>query len=98
MNNLMSLGIDKNVIDKMIAKNDYATIENIDFNIDNFKRIYNFLKDLKVNNLDELLTNYTIVFSKDYNSFITNVSEYDRSFLKTTIESDPMTFLEIVYN
>ena len=65
MNNLLRMGLTESLVNEMISKNEYETIENLDFNYDALANILSFFKIIGIKNIRDLLTDYTNIFFLD---------------------------------
>jgi negative regulator of genetic competence, sporulation and motility len=96
MNNLLEIGISNNTIKEMINKNDYLTIEDLDFNYNNVKDIIKYFKNIGINNIDNLLINYNYIFFIDLDIIKEELNKYDINEVVNSINSDSSSIVELL--
>ena len=67
MNNLKELGINNNTIERIINNNSESIIFTIENNIENIREIINYMKQIGIYNIDELLVYEIDYFLLDIN-------------------------------
>lgn len=82
----------------MFDKYENGFLKNID--IDNVKRIINFLEENNCNFIDELLEDYLDLFTFDYNEFVDKFNKLNMKYNNNFIElvKDDTNLLEEFYN
>ena len=81
----------------MFDKYENDFFKNID--IDNVKRIINFLEENNCNFIDELLEDYLDLFTFDYNEFVDKFNKLNKKYNYNYLElvKDDMNLLEEFY-
>lgn len=81
----------------MFDKYENGFLKNID--IDNVKRIINFLEENNCNFIDELLEDYLDLFTFDYNEFVDKFNKLNKKYNYNYLElvKDDMNLLEEFY-
>lgn len=69
------LGIKDDMCKMILDKYSLSQLYSLEADIDNFKKIYNYLKNIGIKNVDELLYINIDLFTYSYNKFIQLLSE-----------------------
>ena len=95
MRNLLNIGIKQETIDKMIKKNGEIIISNLDHNYKNVYKMINIMSVFKIEDINNLLINYTPIFTVDYENAINALSKTNKQTIEE-INEDPAILFEIL--
>jgi len=95
MRNLLNIGIKQETIDKMIEKNGEIIISNLDHNYKNVYKMINIMSIFKIEDINNLLINYTPIFTVDYENAINALSKTNKQTIEE-INEDPAILFEIL--
>ncbi len=98
MNNLLRMGFTESLINEMISKNDYETVENLDFNYDSLTNILNFFQIIGIKNARGLLINHIDIFFLDLERIQKKFAKKGLSNSVNLINDDIDNIVDIIYN
>ena len=97
MNNLLELGFTQEFIDKLIEKEGFVSINGLNNNIENMKRIITIVKELQVEDINDFIYENTSLFYQDYKKIKNIIDNTDLELLVEQIKEDSNNLAQFLY-